>query len=234
MDKDKTLRRYLILKVISSNNSKYTPYKIRDEIFKIGFSIHEKVIYRIINRMVSKKSLLYSNGIRKNSKFISITPKGLYELTRLETHKELVDIWNKKKSEYDKEINESREAIKSLKYEHHINNRKSFNSKYTWRDIKNNRIKAEELIGNKCIICNSSGSHKGKRRGVIFHEIHGIKHLYGYQDGGKYYLENSKDFVSMCYTHHKSMHDFYNWTRTLTDEQFEKLLYYLKLLRINK
>jgi hypothetical protein len=58
------------------------------------------------------------------------------------------------------------------------------------------RDKARKLIGDKCIICGYSGPK------LTFHEIYGKPH----RDGLKYYIDNFKDFIPLCYPHHKVLH----------------------------
>jgi hypothetical protein len=59
-----------------------------------------------------------------------------------------------------------------------------------------NRIKLLKLIGDKCLICNST-EH------LIFHEIHGTPHK---NTEPTFYLKNPQNFVTLCYFHHRLVH----------------------------
>ena len=59
------------------------------------------------------------------------------------------------------------------------------------------REKALQLIGEKCVIC---GNPK-----VVFHEIHGKPHE---NRKASFYIQNYKDFVSLCLIHHRLIHEF--------------------------
>jgi hypothetical protein len=63
--------------------------------------------------------------------------------------------------------------------------------------IRKARKRALEIIGSRCIICNSD-----KR--ICFHEIHGTSHSIG---NIYVYLNHSQDFVPLCYTHHRIIHE---------------------------
>jgi len=74
------------------------------------------------------------------------------------------------------------------------------------------RVKCATLIGDKCIICSSDGS----KRKLNYHEIHGKKHPLR----GSYILKHYKDFVTLCYIHHKLLHSY---TQVIRDKNLEKL-----------
>ena len=59
---------------------------------------------------------------------------------------------------------------------------------------KKYREECEKLIGDKCIICESSD--------VDFHEIHGKKHICS----PCWIRHHSEDFIPLCGKHHKTLH----------------------------
>ena len=59
-----------------------------------------------------------------------------------------------------------------------------------------NRERLLSLIGDKCLICNST-EH------LIFHEIHGTPHK---NTEPTFYLKNPQNFVTLCYFHHRLVH----------------------------
>jgi len=94
----------------------------------------------------------------------------------------------------------SKKARKDAQYKAtntwHKRNRKRL-SDYQKRRKKMQRIKALKLIGNKCIVCNTT-------KNILFHEVYGKLHTVTYD----YILKNYKDFVSMCKYHHQTLHTF--------------------------
>ena len=58
------------------------------------------------------------------------------------------------------------------------------------------RQKSFDVVGNSCVIC-------GSKENLILHEIHGKPH-----DASNIYktLNNSKDFVAVCFRHHRLIH----------------------------
>lgn len=98
--------------------------------------------------------------------------------------------------EYTKHYREThKDFIKANRRKYYLKNlvrfRKEGKQKY-----QEQRKEALKLIGDKCIICGYSGKK------LTFHEIHGEKH----HRGMKYYLDHPKDFVPLCYPHHKFFH----------------------------
>ena len=90
MNKDITLRRYLILKILKETKGNYTVYWLRNQMSKQGLSLHERVLRRLVASMVIEKLIMYKNGIKKNTKFIYLTEKGLKEFNRLELKMRLI------------------------------------------------------------------------------------------------------------------------------------------------
>lgn len=71
----------------------------------------------------------------------------------------------------------------------------------------NKRNELLKLIGDKCVICNTT-------KHLVFHEIHGKPHLTNGTEAFKYYIENYKDFITLCTFHHRFLHQFakcHNW-----------------------
>ncbi len=90
-------------------------------------------------------------------------------------------------------------------------------------DYREQRKKALELIGDKCLVCGYSG------RKLTFHEIHGKNH----DKNMKYLIEHPKDFVPLCYPHHRLLHFLFSLSpedhkvykrllRSLTKEELTK------------
>jgi hypothetical protein len=73
----------------------------------------------------------------------------------------------------------------------------SYKTKY--REL---RLIAENLIGNRCILCNTL-------KKVCFHEKNGKNHYIrnkGYVSNLRFYIENYQDFVPLCSYCHKEVH----------------------------
>lgn len=90
-----------------------------------------------------------------------------------------------------------KESIKVNRRKYYLKNIDKLRKKHRelWRQLRNT---AKHLIGDKCIICGYSG------RRLTFHEIHGKSHN---KSNIKYYIDNHKDFVSLCYPHHRLLHN---------------------------
>lgn len=69
-----------------------------------------------------------------------------------------------------------------------------------------------QLIGNKCIIC-------GNDKRIAFHEKNGKEHKFR----PSYYLEHFKDFITLCYFCHKTIHRYAVIKSEFTDELVENL-----------
>ena len=89
MDKDKeiTFRRYLILRILKENNNN-TVYWLKAQMFKEGYSVSYRQLYRIISRMKKDKIIDYSKGNKKNrynkdTRLVFITEKGIKEFLKL-------------------------------------------------------------------------------------------------------------------------------------------------------
>lgn len=132
---------------------------------------------------------------------------------------------DKEKRYYDKvkkrpEFKKKRKAINKANYaknkisdnqrckEYYENNSDKINKRR-----KENREKAFILIGDVCLIC-------GTKKHLIFHEIHGKPHS---RYDGSYYLKNYKDFITMCYPHHRIIHELMK----LDKEQIKLILSYI-------
>jgi len=97
---------------------------------------------------------------------------------------------------------------------------RKYKKKYNKRNKRNREIlkeKALKFIGSICIICGST------ERRLIFHEIHGKKHILSM----KYYSEHAKDFVPICQRHHQFVHDL----ASLPKEKIEKIMELIEVLR---
>jgi len=77
-------------------------------------------------------------------------------------------------------------------------NYKKHNCEYYKKYREKLRKKIMELIGFKCVICETEKS-------IEFHEIHGKKHPIGFV-GLRYTLNHIKDFVPLCTKHHMAVH----------------------------
>jgi len=75
---------------------------------------------------------------------------------------------------------------------------KNYKAKKTYSE---NRQKLLNLIGDKCLIC-------GSTKRLIFHEINGKNHLTNGTSAFIYYFDHYKDFITLCYFHHKFLHQF--------------------------
>ena len=103
----------------------------------------------------------------------------------------------------------------SMKCQQKFNRAKNY-EKYKERNRINRKKKETEireilyrLIGRKCAVC-------GTEQCVHFHEIHGKEHQFTFQ----YYLDNAKDFITLCYPCHKTIH----WYAVIKNELTEKLV----------
>ena len=90
------------------------------------------------------------------------------------------------------------------------------------REQQNKELKekAKELIGNECLVC-------GKKEHLVFHQKHGKPHNRFGKSGLKYYVENHKDFITLCLIHHRLIHEL----AKLDEKKFYECMLLTDLLR---
>jgi len=111
---------------------------------------------------------------------------------------------------------ENPEKHKEYHRKHYVKNREKYlkrrKESYQTRN-KEPREKLLKIIGSSCVLCGCS-------RCLNFHKIGGKKHPMTFE----YYFNHREDFVSLCYYHHRIIHQLailYKWD--LVKELVEKL-----------
>lgn len=88
------------------------------------------------------------------------------------------------------------------------------------RKREKDRKLALTLIGDKCVICNST-------KKLIFHEKYGNRH--NNETHPSFYLKHPENFITLCFDHHKLIHGLGETIDNI--EQLNKAIEISKLLK---
>jgi hypothetical protein len=105
-----------------------------------------------------------------------------------------------------------RGSYNPLNYQNH----REYYIKYARKNRRRKRRKVRALLGNKCVICNTT-------KKIVYHEIHGKPHPYKDTASHYHYIQTHiLDFIPMCRKCHRNLHNIIRQFPKL--ERKEKLI----------